>query len=210
MLAFMDESGDTGRKILNRSSRYFVLAVVIFHDNEDALACDGAIEQLRNELYPRSGYEFHYAHNSLRVKEAFLRRIYQHSFTYHAFVIDKISLQSSGERLKFGKDLHRFAILRAIELSRSYLDDATVTIDGSGERKSKDKLTSYLRHNLRGRMPGRTIANIKTQDSTKNNLLQLSDYVAGILNRSIQGKQREENFLRQYLMRHELGRIMWP
>ena len=209
-MAFVDESGDTGRKILNRSSLYFVVAIIIFDDNDEAQVCDGAIEQLRNELYPRSGYEFHYAHSSMRVKEAFLRRIYQHSFTYHAFVIDKISLQSSGEGLKYGKDLHRFAILRAIELSRSYLDDATVTIDDSGERKSKDRLTSYLRQNLRGRMPGRTIANIKTQDSTRNNLLQLADYVAGIVNRSMQGKRREENFLRQYLMRHEVSRIMWP
>ena len=89
MLAFVDESGDTGRKILNRSSRYFVVAVVVFRDNDDAHACDAAIEQLRMELYPHVNYEFHYAHNSLRVKESFLRRAEGFPFSYHTLVVDK-------------------------------------------------------------------------------------------------------------------------
>ena len=47
MLAFVDESGDSGRKILNGSSLYFVVAVVTFEDHDDALACDHRIGLLR-------------------------------------------------------------------------------------------------------------------------------------------------------------------
>ena len=34
MLVFVDESGDPGRKILNQSSRYFVVALAIFDEDE--------------------------------------------------------------------------------------------------------------------------------------------------------------------------------
>ena len=75
LLAFVDESGDTGRKILNRSSLYFVVAVVIFRDSDDAQACEHAIRRLRHSLNLSAQYEFHYAENSFRVKEAFLRTV---------------------------------------------------------------------------------------------------------------------------------------
>ena len=50
MLAFIDESGDTGKRIMNNSSRYLVVANVMFRDKSDAHACDNAIEELRTEL----------------------------------------------------------------------------------------------------------------------------------------------------------------
>ncbi len=40
MLVFIDESGDTGLKIDKGSSKYFVIALVIFEDHEEAIACD--------------------------------------------------------------------------------------------------------------------------------------------------------------------------
>ncbi len=40
MLVFVDESGGPGRKILNRSSNYLIVALVTFEENEGAEACD--------------------------------------------------------------------------------------------------------------------------------------------------------------------------
>ena len=40
MLVFIDESGDSGLKIEQGSSRYFTVSLVMFEDNDDALACD--------------------------------------------------------------------------------------------------------------------------------------------------------------------------
>ncbi len=58
MLAFVDELGDPGRKIPNGSSTHFVVALVTFNDNEDALACDRRIDLLRQDWLPaRAGLE---------------------------------------------------------------------------------------------------------------------------------------------------------
>ena len=213
MLAFVDESGDTGSKISNRSSRYFVVAVVVFRDKSDAQACDDAIAELRMELYPQINYEFHYAHRSQRVKEIFIRSVSQCLFTYHTVAIDKAPQHISSVGLEYGDALHRFSILKALELSMSHLDNANfanITIDNGGERKSKDRLTSYLRQNLRRQDEDRTVRKIKMQDSKANNLLQLADYVAGIVNRALRGEPREADFMRQYLAQHEASRTMLP
>ena len=36
MLVFIDESGDTGRKLEKGSSKFFVVALVIFEDHDEA------------------------------------------------------------------------------------------------------------------------------------------------------------------------------
>lgn len=40
MLVFIDESGDSGLKIEQGSSRYFTVALVVFEDLEESLACE--------------------------------------------------------------------------------------------------------------------------------------------------------------------------
>ena len=213
MLAFVDESGNTGDKALVGSSDYFVVAIVVFQNDEDAFTCSSAIEQLRHEHSRPASYEFHYAENSLKVKEAFLRRVAALPFSYYIFAIDKdpVSLIGTGlhRRSQYGKELYKFSVLKAIESVEPYLRDANVIIDESGGRNFRRELVTYLRQNLRDETAERSIKRIRTQDSKGSNLLQLADYVAGIVNRSLQGKQRESNFLHRYLMPHEAGRRLW-
>lgn len=53
MLAFIDESGDTGRKIHSGSSHYLMVALVVFEEGDEAAARDQRISLLRRELnYP--------------------------------------------------------------------------------------------------------------------------------------------------------------
>lgn len=44
MLIFIDDSGDSGLKIESGSSRYFTIGLVVFEDNEEAVACDQRIQ----------------------------------------------------------------------------------------------------------------------------------------------------------------------
>ena len=188
MLAFVDESGNTGDKALVGSSDYFVVAVVVFQNSKDASSCNSAIEQLRQEQSRPASYEFHYAENSFKVKEAFLRRIAPHPFSYYVFAIDKdpASLTGTGLHtgLQYGKELYKFSVLKAIESVKPYLKDAYVIIDESGGRNFRRELVTYLRQSLREEGAERSIKRIRTQNSKGSNLLQLADYVAGIVNRS--------------------------
>lgn len=71
MLAFIDEAGDTGLRTEDGASRVFIVALVIFEDHEEAIACDQRISLLRKELNYPEHYEFHFGHNSDRLRKLF-------------------------------------------------------------------------------------------------------------------------------------------
>jgi hypothetical protein len=58
MLVFIDDSGDPGFKLDKGSSRYFVVACVIFDDNLDAEEAALKIKRLRRTLGWRNEQEF--------------------------------------------------------------------------------------------------------------------------------------------------------
>ena len=210
MLAFVDESGDTGRRTIRGTSRFFVVAVVVFQDNDAAQRCDDAISRLRQELGLPARYEFHYKDNPAKVKTAFLNRVSRYSFNYYVFAIDKSAEEISDSTFANPEDLYRFAIVSALELAEPVLNSARVTLDRRGDKRSRNALAAFIRQRTSDASGSSAIRDIKTQRSNGNNLLQLADYVVGVANRTLGGSPREENFRRQYLMRHEVNREIWP
>ena len=210
MLAFVDESGDTGRKILNRSSLYFAVAVVIFRDNEDAQACEQAIQRLRHSLGLPARYEFHYAENSFRVKEAFLKTISTHRFEYHAFAINK-GATDGALRTAFHEGLYKFASRRAFEIANPRLArNMNVTIDEREGKQFRNEIARHLRRHVIDDKGNTLIGRLSMRRSSGDNLLQLADYVAGITNRVLGGQTKEIELRQRYLLSHEVSREVWP
>jgi hypothetical protein len=89
MLVFIDESGDPGRKPESGSSRFFVVALVVFNDNDEAEACDLRISLLRRELGWTEDSEFHFSRNSDRQRCEFLKAVSPYDFFYYGFVLNK-------------------------------------------------------------------------------------------------------------------------
>ena len=215
MLAFVDESGDTGSKILNRSSRYFVVAVVMFRRNDDAERCDDAIGRLRRDLHLPFSYEFHYTENLRKVRRAFLERVFRYSFTYHLFAIDKTAEDTSELRIPSGEGIYQFAIRRAFENAKPWLDaegtrGTSVIIDRGGDKKFRNEMAAHLRRHITDDDGNSLIGKVKTQRSSGNNLLQLADYIASMANRSLRGRDSEVALIRHYLTPHEGSRELWP
>ena len=50
MLVFVDETGDPGLKLNCGSSKYFVVTLVVFEENEEAEALDKRVSLLKHEL----------------------------------------------------------------------------------------------------------------------------------------------------------------
>ena len=210
MLAFVDESGDTGRKILNRSSKYFVVAVVLFRDNEDAHACDAAIKRLRRSLNLPARYEFHYAENSIKVKEAFLKAVSSQRFEYFAFVVDKETTDDARLGTAFSEGLYEFAVRGVFEIAQPHLtSNVIVNIDRSGGKRFRNEIAAYLRHHITDDEGHPLAGDVKVHRSSGNELIQLADYVAGITNRSLRGSQREMEYRERYLLAHERNREVW-
>ena len=89
MLVFIDESGDAGLKIKKGSSKFFTVSLVVFEDNEEAIACDQRIELLKREIGWVKPDEFHFKRNSDRVRRAFLGAVAPYNFFYYGIVINR-------------------------------------------------------------------------------------------------------------------------
>jgi len=70
MLVFIDESGDTGLKVKKGSSRYFIITLVSFEENEEAIVCDQRIQLLKRELRLPADFEFKFSklRKDIRIK----------------------------------------------------------------------------------------------------------------------------------------------
>jgi hypothetical protein len=207
MLVFLDESGDTGRKINSGSSQYFVVSLVIFHDNDEALRCDRRIELLRNELN-RPNFEFHFAENSRAIRGRFLEAVNSYNFSILTVAVDKDPERLYGEGFNIKESFYKYACHMVLTNASPYLERAKLIIDKSGSGTFQGELRKYLRNKLDDRN-GAKIHSFKAQDSRKNNLLQLVDYCVGVSARKIQNKKDWESYYK-YISSKELSLQIWP
>ena len=205
MLVFIDESGDTGLKVSAGSSRYFVVSLVIFEDHEEAYACDCEIEALKSRLHINVDGEFKFSKLNRDKRIFFLKAVLPFSFYYFGIVIDKDPRKLYGNGFKFKDSFYKYACNLVFQNAKPYLRDAIVVIDGSGTRDFKRQLQAYLRKKIGSGI----IKKIKIQDSSKNNLIQLADMVAGALHRNVSQKN-DRNEYRKILGLKEMRVQIWP
>lgn len=211
MLVFIDESGDSGLNISNGSSRFFTIGFVVFEENEEAEAYDKRIELLKRELgwdSIRGKGEFHFKRNSDEIRKTFLEAVARYNFFYYGFVINKDPKKLWGEGFKNKDSFYKYACGLVFENAKDKLHKATVVIDKSGNLEFRNKLALYLRRKVNTK--DRLVGKVKMQDSAKNNLLQLADYVAGVINRSIIEKKRKTGKFRKMIAFREINVQIWP
>ena len=180
MLVFLDEAGDTGFKFDTGSSKYFTIALIIFNDHEEAEKCDQRIELLKWELGKNPWFEFHYAKSSNDIKSAFFNAVSPYGFFYYGIVINKQELYSENLRIK--DSFYKYVSSLVFENAKDKIDKAHVIVDKSGSGNFEKQFATYLRRKF-NEQGEKKIKKVKMQDSRKNNLLQLADFVASAINR---------------------------
>lgn len=208
MLAFLDESGDTGRMTDKGSSQFLVVSLALFLDDDEALACDKRIELLRNELGIASDYEFHYSRNSKQKRLKFLEAIAPYNFSILTVAIDKNPNKLWGDGFNDKKSFYKYACHMVLTNAMPYLDKATLVIDKSGGDTFSGELKKYLKNKFNTNESNK-IKNFKTQDSHRNNLIQLADYCASISNRKLQNKSDADTYY-SYLSSKVVSLQRWP
>lgn len=208
MLVFLDESGDTGRKVTSGSSQYFVVSLAVFLDNDEALKCDQRIGLLRTELGLPDNYEFHFSDNSKRVRLAFLDAINPYNFSFITVAINKDPKKLFGDGFNYKTSFYKYACQMVITNALPYLDKATLVIDKSGNTTFQGELRKYLRGKI-GDHNGDKIAKFKSQKSHHNNLLQLVDYCVGVSNRKVQNKKDWGEYYK-FVSAKQLSWQEWP
>jgi len=207
MLVFVDESGDPGFD--PGSSRFFTVALVLFEEEDEALACDRRIGLLRRELRLSDDYEFKFSHNSRRTRTAFLNAVSPYGFFYTAVSLNKQPEKLWGEGFHDPRSLYLYTCRLVFENAKPFLNQAIVIVDRSGGNDFQYRLARYLKQRGSAEAGTAWIKKIKVQDSKKNNLLQLADYVVGAINRRIEGKPEWQEY-RNQLAKKELRVQIWP
>ena len=206
MLVFIDESGDSGFKFDKGSSEFFNVSLVVFNDMDEANACDNRIKLLKKELGKPDSWEFHFKENSHRIRDEFLKAVVRYEFFYYSFILNKRELYS--QNLIGNKDsFYKYVCGLVFENAKDKLDNAIVLIDESGNRDFKKSLSKYLKNRMND-YDRKVIKKVKMQKSHSNNLLQLADYIAGIMNRSVLGK--DDKNLRKKISGREMCVQIWP
>lgn len=200
MLVFIDDSGDPGFKIDKGSSRYFVIALVIFKDELEAEKTAVAIKELRRELKFPDDMEFKFHKSHPRIKEKFLSVINSFDFSIRCLAVDKMLIRS--EELKNNKNsFYNYAIKMVLQYSNNEIFDARIKIDGSGDRIFRRNFLTYLRKHLNSKQ--RTIMrNCKLVDSKENVLIQMADMVAGSIRRSYDGEKKDHLKYKGIITKH--------
>ena len=182
MLVFIDDSGDPGFKFAKGSSRFFVISLVIFKDTLEAEKAAVAIKELRRTLKFPDDVEFKFAKSSSLVRKKFLETVGQFQFTVRSLVVDKSIIRS--EELRTNKNsFYGYAIKMALKYSGNSILEASIKIDGSGDRTFRKSFLAYLRRELNSKEK-RIIRQCRLVDSRGNVLIQMADMVAGSVRRS--------------------------
>lgn len=171
MLVLIDESGDTGFK--EGSSRYFVMALTVFNDCDEAGRYPAA-EQTANvikSVQEETGHkpEFHFSQCKHKVRHAFFNTLNKNQceFDIYALVIDKSKIYSPHLRGNT-KNFYNF-ILKQL-MSKNPIENAKVKIDGEKSKDFKREVKTYLRRDHDG-----MIDKLKFANSKNDRLIQLAD-----------------------------------
>jgi len=207
MLVFIDESGDAGIKLKSGSSPHFTVTLLIFEDRDEANAADKRIDLLKREMGFPDYFEFHFANLRNDFRKEFLKAVAKYEFFYSSIVINKAKL--TGKGFQYADSFYKYTCSLVFENVKPLLREATVIIDGSGSRKFREQLSTYLRKKVSTRGSDKLISRVKLQDSRANNLLQMADMICGAVARSY-GKKPGCTVLRKLVSHRELEVQFWP
>ena len=200
MLIFIDDSGDAGFKLDKGSSKFFVISAVIFDDNLEAEKTAVAIKQFRRDAGFSDEVEFKFNKSRRKIREGFLETVSTFNFRIRNLIIDK-SLIRSEELRNNRESFYSYAIKMLLKYSNKTISEASIKIDGSGDRIFRRTFLSYLRKQLNTK-EAKIIKKCKLVNSKNNVLIQLADMVAGTVRRSYDKEKTDHNVYKNIIEKH--------
>lgn len=202
MLVLIDESGCPGFKLTKGSTRYFIVVMVVFSNFSEAEKASMAIEVLKRTLNINPEFKFSKTHPS--IKDKFFETLCKFDFTVQALVVDKATLYSHKLRNDTSA-FYNFFVKTLMHHDLETLQNASIKIDGSGDREFKNALNNYLRKEL----GQNKIKKFKFVDSEKDNLIQLADMVAGAIARKYNLERKDASRWFEILKKKNKIRNIW-
>lgn len=199
-LVFIDDSGDPGFKFDKGSSRFFIIAAIIFHDDLEAEKSAVAIKEFRRTIGFPDSVEFKFNKSNKKIRIGFLETVVRFNFKVRALVIDKTLLRS--DELRSSKNsFYSYAIKTLLKYNDDSIINARIKLDGSGDRTFRRSFESYLRKSL-NLADKKIIGNLKFTDSKSNTLIQLADMIAGSIRRNYEDTKLDRALYKKIIQKH--------
>jgi hypothetical protein len=192
MILFVDESGDPGLKLKRGSSKYLIIAGVIFREVEEIRKATREIERFRQKFQYSSTYEFKFNKTKKRTKIGFLKSVKDCNFEIRSVVLDK-SILSSSFRKQIEKNLYDICFKVLLEDSVKDEKEVKVRLDGSAGREFRKTVTVSLRRFLNENKKGGIKLDLKVVDSKGDVIIQLADMVVGSIRRGYSKSKGDSN-----------------
>lgn len=126
----------------------------------------------------------------------------------YTFTLDKTSSKLTGPGFRYKESAYKWVCGATLQNVANELHDATIVIDGSGDRTFRKQLSTYLRRELNAAQQQK-IKKVKISHSDTDPLVQLADYVAGVTNRIWLAKSGFEVY-DQVLRKKRRSQRKWP
>lgn len=169
-----------------------MLAAALFIDPESAKLKNDVITEYRRSLGWRDMHEFKFRTTAKDIKLQFLEKVRKFPFEIYAVYLDKTEYPNV---LNFSDDEKLYSWATKELLAIMPLAEAKVKIDGKDGKQHKLRVKTYIRKELN--VESHKIADFDTEDSKRDNLIQLADIIAGSINRSFQtNKTDAEDYIR--------------
>jgi len=178
----LDDAEDAGFKFKKGSSRYLIIACVIFYDPLDAEYASSGIQAFRRSLGWKDAHEFKFNKNNRKDRLAFLNEVKEYNFRIRVIIVDKMALAEKN----LSKDSKTFYLstIRDVLMRIDKMENAKVIIDGDNQKGHSQIVNLYLRRSLNTEK--QRMRKFQAADSTREGLVQLADMVAGSIYRSLQ------------------------
>lgn len=202
MYVYLDESGDTGFRLTQGSSRFFAIALLVVDD-------PGPLEATLNALRAHMRlptYEFKFAQSDDARRSQFFQAIRDEHYEAYCQVVDKQELlrhRAVLPEFRSREGLYGHLVRRALREIAEGLAAATLVIDESFKSKTeKARFTTAIRQELGGSgTADAAIGSIRYQDSRRESLLQVADMLVGAVARSYEAG---DSRFRQLIPTHRL------
>ena len=176
-LIFIDDSGDPGFKFDRGSSRYFVIACIIFDSKISAEYTSASIKMLKEQMKWKQEREFKFHRANDEQKKLFFNAIRKHNFKIRAVIVDKTKIIEP--TLRKSESFYDYVIKEALN-NFNDMKMARISLDGSGNKSFRKKSTSEIRKTINKK--NRRMVDFRLVDSKSEVLIQLADMVAGGIN----------------------------
>ena len=198
MLVLIDESGDPGFKLTRGSSSHFVVCMIVFNNFDEAERCSAAIQRLQSGLgiYP----EFKFSNCRAEIRDKFFACVKDFNFSIYALVVPKRDLYSPTLRTDTDK-FYNYFVRQLLSNHKEILNNASIKIDESGDKKFKYELIKYLKDQI----ASGCIKKVRFASSKNDHLIQLADMVTGAVARLY--SQKKDNSRWHAMIAHKIANL---